>query len=107
MGIIFYFSSLQRVEVSEKDIINFLFFKTLHVAEYAILYFLLFRASKNPLFSVIFAILYAILDEVHQTFVPTREGKLRDVIIDSFGVFLMYAYIKRFFSLSFHPERKK
>ena len=31
------------------------------------------------------AVLYAATDEFHQTFVPTREGCLRDVFIDSTG----------------------
>jgi len=29
--------------------------------------------------------LYAMTDEFHQTFVPSREGQITDVIIDSFG----------------------
>lgn len=110
MGIIFYFSSRERIEVSEKDLLNFLFFKTLHIIEYAFLYFLLLRAfytslgekySKTHLFFyvAIFSIFYAISDEVHQTFVPTREGKVRDVLIDTLGIYIMYIYIKRNFDL--------
>jgi VanZ family protein len=30
-------------------------------------------------------ILYAILDEVHQIFIPGRSGEIRDVFIDSSG----------------------
>lgn len=33
-------------------------------------------------------ILYAVGDELHQYFVPGRSCELRDVIIDSFGVFI-------------------
>lgn len=32
--------------------------------------------------------MYAITDEVHQLFIPGREGKWQDVFIDSIGVFL-------------------
>lgn len=32
--------------------------------------------------------LYAVTDELHQIFVPGRSGELRDVLIDSAGVFL-------------------
>lgn len=36
--------------------------------------------------SLIIGMLYAILDEIHQLFVPGRSGQVRDVIIDIFGV---------------------
>ena len=96
MIIIFVLSSRQSVEVSSEFIINFFVFKSFHVIEYAILYFLVFRgfyrnlhprASRN---AFIISLLYAITDEIHQTFVPTREGKLRDVFIDLIGITLAY-----------------
>ncbi len=103
MAIIFFFSSRERAHVSDVYSINFIFFKSLHVIEYAALYFLIFRAvlkgkerNKKRAWVVAFvvAVLYAISDEVHQTFVPTREGKVRDVGIDILGMSLMYAYSK-------------
>jgi VanZ family protein len=103
MVIIFLFSSRQRVHVSDVFSLNFLFFKTLHVIEYAALYFLLYRARHTykktiPLFSMplFIAILYAISDEIHQTFVPTREGSPRDVLIDTGGMLFMYTLINRY-----------
>lgn len=103
--LIFYLSSRQSVQVSDEYTINFLVFKSLHVFEYAILYFFLFRGfyslsskqftlQKKFIFSIFIALLFAIFDEVHQTFVPTREGKLRDVLIDSLGIFLCFVYTK-------------
>lgn len=108
MIIIFYFSSRRRVTVSDEYIINFLFYKTLHVIEYALLYFFLFlgfcftkelKLTRKEIFifPVFFAILYAIIDEIHQTFVPTREGRIRDVFIDIAGILLMYIYMMRRF----------
>lgn len=103
MAIIFILSSRQRVAVSESYTISFLIFKSLHIIEYAFLYFLLFRAlypykgitlKKKYIYAFIIAALYAASDELHQTFVPTREGKVRDVIIDWIGITLMYSYIK-------------
>ncbi len=105
MAIIFYFSSFPKVSITENTLYAFIFFKTLHIIEYAILYFLLFRAFyflNNKKFSlkdkfiltISIAILYAISDEVHQTFVPTREGRLRDVFIDTASILLMYIYIR-------------
>lgn len=105
MMIIFAFSSHHKIQVSEVYILNFLFFKSLHVIEYAILYFLLFRAFNSLtkssftksdvfLFSFLLAILYAVSDEIHQTFIPSRDGRLRDVFIDTIGISLMYIYIR-------------
>jgi VanZ family protein len=100
MCVIFFFSSRQKVVVSEDNQLNFLFFKTLHVLEYYMLYFLSFRAVKytwrnHPkgmwcIVAFAITILYAVTDEVHQLFVPTREGRLRDVIIDAGGAALSF-----------------
>jgi VanZ family protein len=108
MGVIFAFSARQRVSVGmeQEPLLNFLIFKTFHVIEYAILYFLLFRGyyslqDKNwslpqkLLIPFIVAMLYAATDEFHQTLSPHREGTPRDVIIDTIGIFIMYSYIKR------------
>jgi VanZ family protein len=43
---------------------------------------------KGFLFSLIFCILYAISDEVHQLFVPGRGAQVTDVMIDSLGSFV-------------------
>lgn len=76
--------------------------KTAHVTEYAILALLLFRAlqknrsrqgddanSSFPWRAAALAfgitVLYAITDEFHQTFVPSRQGHVQDVLIDSCG----------------------
>lgn len=95
MVVIFLLSSRQRVEVSSEYIVNFIFFKTLHVLEYAALYILSYRAFRNTnawrlqtdwaLAAFLLTLSYAAIDEIHQNFVPTREGKVRDVIIDAIG----------------------
>ena len=110
MMVIFFFSSRERLAVSDEYTVNFIFFKSLHVLEYAGLYFLLFRATvqenfknqkKARLIALLIAFIYAASDELHQTFVPTREGRLRDVGIDTIGMGLMYIYTKyRFKSIS-------
>jgi VanZ family protein len=103
MAVIFYGSSQRRVEVSSNGVINFLFFKTLHILEYAFLYILLFRAFRQTgikkkknvwsWYAFILTILYAGTDEIHQTFIPTREGKIRDVIIDAGGALITWISI--------------
>ena len=100
MAVIFFFSSQHKVSVSEDSLINFLFFKTLHVLEYYLLYFLSYRAVRNTwnkqttgvwyMTAFVLTVIYAVTDEIHQVYVPTREGRLRDVIIDTGGAVLSW-----------------
>jgi VanZ family protein len=59
--------------------------KLAHAAEYAVLGALLLRALRRPLPAFALAVLYAVTDEVHQTFVPGREGAPLDVVVDAAG----------------------
>jgi VanZ family protein len=43
---------------------------------------------KWALYTVFIAVTYAGLDEWHQSFVPLREPRVRDVVIDATGAFL-------------------
>jgi VanZ family protein len=43
------------------------------------------RGFKAFIFSLVFCILYAVSDEVHQLFVPGRGAQVTDVLIDSLG----------------------
>ncbi len=103
MGAIFYFSSNQHFTLVEQSLYDFILFKILHMIEYAFLYYLWFRAlsqtTKMPKKTVlslalIATLFYAATDEIHQSFVPTREGKLRDVFIDFAGIMIIWYYIK-------------
>ncbi|MBU2258703.1 MAG: VanZ family protein [Candidatus Omnitrophica bacterium] len=43
--------------------------------------------------------LYAVSDEIHQYFVPTRGPSLEDVLIDCAGIIIFYVslkYLKKF-----------
>ncbi len=62
--------------------------KLAHVTEYAILAALLCRALRRVAPAVVLAALYAVTDEVHQTFVDGRLGTPRDVAIDTLGALL-------------------
>lgn len=109
MIVIFSLSSKQKVSVSPDTLTNFILLKTLHMIEYAGLFFWLFRATtsiltKNHLseklsLALFITIIYAISDEIHQTYVPFREGIIRDVAIDSIGAYIMYIYIKNHYQL--------
>ncbi|KKQ38705.1 MAG: VanZ-like protein [Candidatus Roizmanbacteria bacterium GW2011_GWA2_37_7] len=103
MIIIFTLSSRQSIGVSEEFIINFVVFKTLHVIEYAFLYFLFFRAFNSHLvkntykaflLAAVATVLFAISDELHQTYVPSREGSPRDIAIDTIGIAVCFMYTK-------------
>lgn len=107
MTIIFILSQRPSVQVSQEQLVNFLFFKTLHVLEYAFLYILINRAItytvlkktkiQRTLATFLITIAYAVSDEFHQTFVPTREGRLRDVIIDGLGATIAWISINQLF----------
>ncbi len=80
--------------------------KIIHLAEYAILCFLVsktlsFTLKNNikryvPLFAILIALLYAISDEFHQSFVPGRSAEVYDVFADGMGAVLsqIILYIK-------------
>jgi VanZ family protein len=86
--------------------------KTAHVAEYSVLALLLWRARRQPIrghsrpwrwseaaFALSIAALFAASDEVHQSFVPTREGRVSDVVYDTagaaLGLFFLHAIGRR------------
>lgn len=87
--------------------------KAAHVTEYAILAVLASRALRrsrtptDPASSLHgtfpkawgIAASYAALDELHQTFVPTRTGCWQDVVIDSTGAALGLALLWLFLTL--------
>ncbi len=74
---------------------TFIFRKICHFSEYLILSIISFAfiESLNKLklllcllYSFIFSVIYAITDEIHQTFVDGRSGQVTDVLIDTSGV---------------------
>lgn len=87
MLFIFYLSSipLKFPEVIDKlDPTKFSF----HVAEYMILSFLFFNATKKSKLSFFISGSYGISDEIHQYFVPFRVFSLEDVAADWIGSFI-------------------
>lgn len=70
--------------------------KLAHVTEYAVLALLVFRALARPERSagalafgaLAFCAVYASLDELHQSFVPSRGASPLDVALDTFGAAL-------------------
>jgi VanZ family protein len=86
--------------MSEKGVsaLVFLVRKCAHLTEYAVLGLLVLRAVRQPVrndkrpwrwsqagFAVLVVGIYAASDEIHQLFVPHREGRIADVMIDTSG----------------------
>jgi VanZ family protein len=76
------------------EALHWLVRKTAHLSEYAILAALWLRAfvrglNLTPrtagLLAVAISVAWAILDELHQSFVPSRSASLADVLVDSAG----------------------
>ena len=70
---------------------------------YAVLTLLVYGALRRHmacrthawLLALLIAALYACSDEWHQTFVPGREGTVRDVVIDGVGIVGAWALASR------------
>lgn len=95
-GIIFWFSNQAiNSQTAEFSWLDFVVKKTAHVSEYAIFFWLTFRANKSLKYSLLICLLFALSDEWHQTFVPGREGALRDVGFDTIGILLSLNQIRK------------
>lgn len=91
----------------EFGVLTFLVFRGLHPSPYAV--------DRARLWAALVALLYAVSDEFHQSFVPLRSGKASDVLFDAAGILIVFyligfvnrsasdAYRVRF--LGFHPGR--
>ena len=96
MGVIFYLSSQPGTSPSGGLLSHVVVRKIFHVLEYGML-FLLWRFAwygkpYGTRAAIAVSLLYALTDEFHQTFVPTRYGRLTDVLIDALGV-LAFRYL--------------
>jgi VanZ family protein len=82
---------------------HFLVRKAGHLTEYAILATLAARAFRNSShlfikqhwfkFSLLLAAIYALTDEFHQSFVPSRTASIHDSLIDSAGALIALSII--------------
>ena len=61
--------------------------KSAHFVEYGVLFWLLLRGPMHgrPYAALAVCVMYALLDEGHQIFVPGRTASLYDVALDSTG----------------------
>lgn len=103
-ALIFYLSSQPSVSVSDERYIDVFIHKLAHVIEYCVLYLLFIYAFANKMNrnkvlagGILFAFLYGISDEIHQSFVPTRSPRATDVVIDTVGAVIGYGMLKFLF----------
>lgn len=86
--------------------VTFMVRKSAHIFMYFVLGMLVFNVFRQYIFntkklvgySVLFAFVYAITDEIHQMFVAGRSAEPRDVLLDTLGASLgiaLYWYILR------------
>ncbi len=99
---VLFYPDFEKLSPSEKfriaKIVSFLVRKSAHLAEYALLGFALFahvyalcsrvKIKMPRLLSFGIGALYAVSDELHQTFVSGRSGQFSDVLLDSAGVLI-------------------
>jgi VanZ family protein len=103
MGLIWTLSSMPSdavVALPDSKVDRFLK-ESMHLIEFAILYFLLvlafltggrFTKKLNIILAVI-AALYGVTDEIHQSFIPARSSSLIDVAKDWIGVAVTYYFV--------------
>ena len=98
-----------HISTSTFNHINFFIRKSAHFTEYAVLSALWFRALRIgftelwkvrwALFGLAISLAVAILDEWHQSFVPSRTSSPRDVLLDFCGAlfaqFLIWYSVRR------------
>lgn len=79
------------LNINNIELLNLIIRKLAHYIEYLILGILvinMFIKNNIPqsyLISIIFCIIYATSDEIHQLFVPGRACQIKDILIDSIG----------------------
>ena len=90
---------------------DFIVKKLAHIIEYAILSTFFYRAllgegvdkKKAGIWAVILTTIYGASDEFHQSFIPGRQSRVRDIVVDSFGAGLAIYLIRQYLPKT--PER--
>ncbi len=111
MALIFIFSSMPSEDLPEFGLLDYLLKKSGHAFGYGLLalanlYGLGGRETRK---AWLMTILYAILDEYHQSFVPGRHPSVIDVFVfDNLGAFLALSLFhawKRWRGFPFYPVK--
>lgn len=100
MSIIFYLSSRQGTVLAPTYFWNYLANKGAHMFWYGILSLSYFVATKRIGLSILLTTLYGVSDELHQSFVLTRTGRVSDVIVDFTAACFMMIAVYIFYRVS-------
>ena len=93
------------LKIDNVEVLEIIIRKCAHLFEYIVLGILVinclkdYKIKKYIFLSIIFCIIYACTDELHQLFIPGRSGNIIDVAIDTLGsiigiVLYKFIYIK-------------
>lgn len=85
MAVIFWFSDQPKDAIMDFGTWDLLIKKGAHMLGYAGLAVAAYIATGRYWLAWLIAVLYAMSDEFHQTFVPGRTGTPTDVLIDALG----------------------
>jgi VanZ family protein len=92
-----------RLAPETAEALNHLIRKTAHLTEYGILSAVSFRALRGEkewwsprwgIGGIVFAVVIASIDEIHQSFVPSRTGTWHDVVLDTAGAAIAQILIR-------------
>jgi len=92
-----------RLAPATAETLNFFIRKSAHLTEYGILGALTFRALRGEqkswswrwaIGAIVFVAVIASIDEIHQSFVPSRTGTWHDVLLDTAGATLAQILIR-------------
>lgn len=103
MALIWYLSSQSSGAVVNFSFYDSLIKESLHLVEFAILYALLVLAlltwgelsCRGNKIALGIAVLYALLDEFHQSFIPSRSASVTDLIKDFLGIAVVWYILRR------------
>lgn len=81
-------------------LVNLLFRKSVHLSAFGFLAFLFYMSfeKRRYVLAWVLTTLYAATDELHQVYLPNRDGTINDVVLDSLGAVLALSIIKLFTS---------
>ncbi len=95
--LIFFVSSLPQLPKLKITTWDRLLKNAAHFFEYAVLYFLIIRALgfKKYWLALVLGGAYAVSDELHQSFVPSRVPSLQDLFVDIMGMLTTLLIVKK------------
>jgi len=93
------------LHINNVELLETVIRKLAHLFEFFILGVLMINYLKNYniknyiLISIAICFIYACTDEIHQLFIPGRDGNIKDIFIDTIGSFIgimSYKYCKKY-----------